>query len=120
MIKSYKIVRQNLIMSNNVQDQIILLKNKIEELEKQKMLDELKYKESNIDYNIQQLDSIINTANDRITNGYYKTINGTIVYSKKTGKYEDKKLVYTLTPIYNLLRIMNERLYKIESALNLQ
>ena len=97
-------------MSNNIQDEIALLKNKIEELEKQKMLDESKYKESNIDYNIQQLEKFIQKTNYQINNGRYSK-------SIPLAKWNDERIISYLTPIYNLLKITNERLDKMESIL---
>jgi len=91
-------------MSDNIQD-------KIEELEKQKMLDELKYKESNINYNIERLDKFIQTTNNQINNGRYSK-------SYPLEKWNDQRIISYLTPIYNLLKITNERLDKIESALD--
>mgnify|MGYP003330884825 CR=1 FL=1 len=91
-------------MSDNIQD-------KIEELEKQKMLDELKYKETNINYNIERLDKFIQTTNNQIKNGRYSK-------SYPLEKWNDQRIISYLTPIYNLLKITNERLDKIESALD--
>ena len=98
-------------MSDNIQDEIILLKNKIEELEKQKMLDELKYKETNINYNIERLDKFIQTTNNQIKNGRYSK-------SYPLEKWNDQRIISYLTPIYNLLKITNDRLDKIESTLH--
>ena len=91
-------------MSDNIQD-------KIEELEKQKILDELKYKETNINYNIERLDKFIQTTNNQIKNGRYSK-------SYPLEKWNDQRIISYLTPIYNLLKITNERLDKIESALD--
>ena len=91
-------------MSDNIQD-------KIEELEKQKMLDELKYKETNINYNIERLDKFIQTTKNQIKNGRYSN-------SFPLEKWNDQRIISYLTPIYNLLKITNERLDKIESALD--
>ena len=91
-------------MSDNIQD-------KIEELEKQKMLDELKYKETNINYNIERLDKFIQTTNNQIKNGRYSK-------SYPLEKWNEQRIISYLTPIYNLLKITNDRLDKIESGLH--
>lgn len=97
--------------NNNVQDEIMLLKNKIELLENQKLLDEIKYKQTNITYNIQELEKFIQTTKNSIsTNRYSKQV--------PLARWYDQRLISYLEPIYNLLKITNERLDKIETYIN--
>ena len=100
-------------MSNNVQHEIALLRNKIEQLEKQELLDELKYKETNITYNMRQLDNFIQMTKNKISENKYSK-------SNLAGKWDDMKIISYLPLIYNLLKITNERLDKIESFLKQQ
>jgi len=98
---------------NNVQDEIALLRNKIEQLEKQKLLDELKYKDTNITYNMQQLDNFIQMTKNKISeNKYSKSI--------PLARWNDERIISYITPIYTLLKITNERLDKIEMSLKKQ
>lgn len=83
------------------------LKLKIIELEKEQEQKDLIYKKTSIEYNLQVIEKTLEKINnDIIQNKYSKSI--------PLAKFYDEKLVSYLEPIYNLLKITNERLDNIE------
>ena len=96
-------------MSNNIQEEIDALKIKIEELEKKKMLDNKAFV---IDHNMQHINRAIQVVTYEISNNKYSITN-------PLQKYNDERLISYLTPIYNLLKITNERLDKLELSLSM-
>jgi len=83
------------------------LKLKIIELEKEQEHKDLIYKKTSIEYNLQVIEKTVeNITNDINKNQYSKSI--------PLARFYDQRLLSYLEPIYNLLKITNERLDKIE------
>jgi hypothetical protein len=79
------------------------LKLKIIELEHKDLI----YKKTSIEYNLQVIEKTVeNITNDINKNQYSKSI--------PLARFYDQRLLSYLEPIYNLLKITNERLDKIE------
>ena len=83
------------------------LKLKIIELEKEQIQKDLIYKKTSIEYNLQVIEKTLEEINNCIIQNRYSK-------SFPLARLYDKQLVSYLEPIYNLLKITNERLDKIE------
>lgn len=94
-------------MSVNLEDEIKILKNKLELLEKQKQYDEEQNKINNIDYNLTTLNKFIYETKTNIDNNRYSK-------SIPLARYNDTRIVSYLEPIYNILKNLHEKLDKLE------
>ena len=93
---------------NETQNKIDELKLKIYKLEKEKKFQDLLHKKKLIEYNLNIIKKILENINTNINENKY-------VKLYPLAKLYDKRLLYYLEPIYNLLKITNERLDNIEN-----
>lgn len=94
-------------MSTNLEDEIMMMKNKLELLEKQKQYDEQQNIINNIDYNLTTLNQFICETKTNIDNNRYSK-------SVPLARWNDTRIVSYLEPIYNILKNLHEKLDKLE------
>ena len=93
---------------SHLNEEIQQLQLRILELEKQKKEDEEKYKKESIDYNFQIISDVINEKKTAIKkNIYCKSI--------QLARYNDLLLVKHIEAIYNILKILDDRLSDLEN-----
>ena len=92
---------------SSVTEEILQLQLRILELEKQKKEKDVSDKKTSIDHNFNVINDVLNEKKTAINNNRYSK-------SVPLARYYDQELVTHLESIYNILRIVDERLKKLE------
>jgi hypothetical protein len=92
---------------NSDTEEIQQLQLRILELEKQKKEKDEIDKKTSIDHNFKVINDVLNEKKTAINNNRYSK-------SVPLARYYDQELVTHLEAIYNILRIVDERLKKLE------
>ena len=92
---------------SSVTEEIQQLQLRIVELEKQKKENDEYDKKTSIDYNFTVINDVLTKKKTAINNNRYSK-------SVPLARYYDQELVTHLEAVYNILRIVDERLKKLE------